>query len=164
MAALEPHQRPVFAAAIFTGLRKGELCGLQKTDVDLPRRFLVARRSYDRPYPKSRKQRVVRIPDELVPFLEHAIATFPGLWLVPDDDGGMRTVASGVTVARVRMATGRKRWQIEAGRALAPYRWEGRRAAKGTRERKGLTRHLPAPAAGTSGPGKDLLGVSTSTV
>jgi hypothetical protein len=25
MAALEPDQRPVFAAAIFTGLRKGEL-------------------------------------------------------------------------------------------------------------------------------------------
>jgi hypothetical protein len=60
--------------------------------LDLPRRLLVARRSYDRPYPKSRKQRVVRIPDELVPCLEHAIATFPGPWLFPDDPGGMRTV------------------------------------------------------------------------
>jgi len=92
LAALEPGQRPVFATAIFTGLRKGELCGLQKTDVDLTRRLLVARRSYARPFPKSRKQRVVRFPDELVPFLEHAIATFPGPWLFPDPDGGMRTV------------------------------------------------------------------------
>ncbi len=92
LSALEPDQRPVFAAAIFTGLRKGELCGLQKTDVDLPRRLLVTRRSYERPYPKSRKQRVVRIPDELAPFLEHALATFPGSWLFPDDEGGMRTV------------------------------------------------------------------------
>jgi integrase len=92
VASLEPDQRPVFAAAIFTGLRKGELCGLQKADVDLPRRLLVARRSYDRPYPKSRKQRVVRMPDELVPFLEHAIATFPGPWFFPDESGGMRTV------------------------------------------------------------------------
>ncbi len=50
-----PDQRPVFAAAIFTGLRKGELCGLQKDDVDLARRLLVARRSYERPFPKSRQ-------------------------------------------------------------------------------------------------------------
>jgi integrase len=92
MAALDPDQRPVFAAAIFTGLRKGELCGLQKTDVDIPRRLLVARRSYARPFPKSRKQRVVRLPDEFVPFLEYAIETVPGPWLFPDPDGGMRTV------------------------------------------------------------------------
>jgi integrase len=65
---------------------------LQKCDVDVGRRLLVARRSYEPPYPKSRKQRVVRIPDELVPFLAHAIATFPGPWLFPDPDGGMRTV------------------------------------------------------------------------
>ena len=92
MTALDPDQRPVFAAAIFTGLRKGELCGLQKTDVDIPRRLLVARRSYARPFPKSRKQRVVRIPDEFVPFVEYATKTFPGPWLFPDPDGGMRTV------------------------------------------------------------------------
>jgi integrase len=92
VAALEPDQRPVFAAAIFTGLRKGELCALQKSDVDLQRRLLAARRSYARPFPKSRKQRVVRFPDELVPFLEHALATFPGPWLFPDPDGVMRTV------------------------------------------------------------------------
>ena len=52
VAALEPDQRPVSATAILTGLR-----------------------SYARPFPKSRKQRVVRVPDELVPFLEHALAT-----------------------------------------------------------------------------------------
>jgi integrase len=34
-AALTPDQRLVFAAAIFTGFRKGELCGLRKDDVDL---------------------------------------------------------------------------------------------------------------------------------
>lgn len=45
LAALEPDQRPVLATAIFTGLRKGELCGLQKSDVDVGRRLLVARRS-----------------------------------------------------------------------------------------------------------------------
>lgn len=44
-AALAPEQRPVFATAILAGLRKGELCGLQKADVDLGRRLLNVRRS-----------------------------------------------------------------------------------------------------------------------
>jgi integrase len=90
-AALAPDQRPVFAAAILTGLRKGELCGLRKDDVDLARRLLYVRRCYERPFPKSRKQRVVRIPEELVLFLDHALATFGGPWLFPDADGSMRT-------------------------------------------------------------------------
>ena len=63
--ALAVDQRPVFAAAMLTGLRKGELCGLKKSDIDLSRRLLFVRRCYDRPFPKNRKQRVVRIPEEL---------------------------------------------------------------------------------------------------
>ncbi len=54
-------------------------------------RLVYVRRSYARPFPKNRKQRAVRIPEELVPFLEHALATFPGNWLVPDEGGTMRT-------------------------------------------------------------------------
>jgi integrase len=53
----------VFATAILGGLRKGELCGLQKPDVDLARRLLLVRRCYARPFPKNRKQRVVRMPE-----------------------------------------------------------------------------------------------------
>ncbi len=56
-------ERVVFAAAISSGLRKGEPCGLQKKDLDIPRFLLVARHSYARPFPKSKKQRVVRIPE-----------------------------------------------------------------------------------------------------
>ena len=89
--ALAVDQRPVFATAILAGLRKGELCGLQKSDVDLAHRLLYVRRSYARPFPKSRKQRAVRIPEELVPFLDHALATFAGAWLFPDETGAMRT-------------------------------------------------------------------------
>ncbi len=89
-AALSADQRPVFAAAIFTGFRKGELCGLRKDDVDLTRRLLVARRSYDRPFPKSKKQRVIAIPEEFVPFVQQALRASPGPWLFPDEDGKMR--------------------------------------------------------------------------
>jgi hypothetical protein len=47
--------------------------------------------SYARPYPKSRRQRVVAIPEEFVPFLEHALQATRGPWLFPDEDGKMRT-------------------------------------------------------------------------
>jgi integrase len=40
--------RPFFATAIYSGLRKGELIGLRKSDVDLTSRLLVVRSSYDR--------------------------------------------------------------------------------------------------------------------
>ena len=53
-AALTPDQRLVFAAAIFTGFRKGELCGLRKDDVDLTRRLLVAGCSYECPSRRAR--------------------------------------------------------------------------------------------------------------
>ena len=33
------------------------------------------------------KQRVVRVPEELVPFLEQALDSFPGPWLFPDETG-----------------------------------------------------------------------------
>ena len=35
LAALTPQWRPLFACAVYTGLRKGELLGLRKSDVDL---------------------------------------------------------------------------------------------------------------------------------
>jgi integrase len=90
-AALSPDQRPVFAAAIFTGFRKGELCGLRKDDVDLTRRLLIARRSYDRPFPKSKRQRVVAIPEEFVPFIQRALKATRSPWLFPDETGAMRS-------------------------------------------------------------------------
>ncbi len=36
---------------------------------------------------------MVRIPEELVPFLEFALAVSPGEWLFPGEDGGMRSPA-----------------------------------------------------------------------
>ena len=89
--ALVPEVRPIFAGAIFTGLRKGELCGLLKTDVDLPNLRITVRRSYARPWPKGRKSRVVRIAAELVPFIEYALAALPGPFLFPDRKGQMHT-------------------------------------------------------------------------
>jgi len=89
--ALSPGERPIFAAAIFTGLRKSELCGLLKTDVDLAGRRIAVCRSYGRPWPKGRKKRIVRIATELVPFIGYALEALPGQWLFPDRKGRMHT-------------------------------------------------------------------------
>jgi integrase len=86
---LRMEDRPLMATAILSGLRKGELCGLQKPDFDLTRRLLTVRRSYERPFPKSAQQRVVRVPEELVPFLEFAAATSESDWLFPGEGGAM---------------------------------------------------------------------------
>lgn len=89
--ALAPEVRPVFAAAIFTGLRKSELCGVLKTDVDLQGLRIMVCRSYGRPWPKGRKRRVVRIATELIPFIDYALEALPGPWLFPDGKGRMHT-------------------------------------------------------------------------
>ena len=39
--------RPLFATAIWTGMRKGELLGLQKNDIDFVTSSIAVRRSYD---------------------------------------------------------------------------------------------------------------------
>jgi integrase len=74
-----------------TYLLKGELFGLRKTDVDLQRRLLMVRRSYDHGSTKGGRARAVPICAALVPFLEAAIESFPGELLFPKPTGKMRT-------------------------------------------------------------------------
>jgi integrase-like protein len=57
--------RPVFAAALYTGLRKGELFGLRKSDVDLEHRTITVRRSYDRPTTKGGHADAIPIAETL---------------------------------------------------------------------------------------------------
>jgi integrase len=83
--ALAARWRPLFAVAIFTGMRKGEILGLLKSDVDLAARRIIVRRSYDRDTTKSGDDGVIPIARELVPFLTEAFVSsqsplvFPGL-------------------------------------------------------------------------------------
>ena len=86
--------RNFFAAALYTGLRKGELCGLLKTDVDLPNRTLMVAHSYDRDTTKGGHVDAIPIAEALVPYLEDAIAGSPSAWVFPGADGFMRTEQS----------------------------------------------------------------------
>src|SRR5437868_7855083 len=53
---LGPADRPLVATALYAGLRKGELFGLRKTDVDLSRTLLMVCRSYDRETTKGARE------------------------------------------------------------------------------------------------------------
>ena len=67
---VEPTWRNFFAVALWTGMRKGELCGLLKTDVDLRGRTLTVARSYDHNTTKGGRADVLPIAAPLIPYLE----------------------------------------------------------------------------------------------
>src|SRR6202022_2439422 len=67
--------------------------GLQKRDVDLKRRLLTVRRSYDNDTTKGAREEAVPIAAALVPYLEAALDASKGSLLFPRADGEMRTEA-----------------------------------------------------------------------
>lgn len=90
LAALHPRWRPLFATAIYTGLRKGELLALRKADVDLRNRLLTVARSWDRDTTKGGHAEVIPIAAELVPYLAEALSLSPSELVFPGKDGRMR--------------------------------------------------------------------------
>jgi len=81
--------RPLFATAVYTGLRKGELLGLLKSDVNLAGRIITVRHSYARDTTKGGRAEAVPIASELVPYLECAIERSPSKLVFPKEDGSM---------------------------------------------------------------------------
>jgi len=97
---------PLFATAVYTGLRKGELAGLRKTDVDLSARLLTVARSYDRETTKGGHADRIPIAAELVPYLERAIKSSPSEFVFPASDGSMLRKDTGLEHV-LRRALGR---------------------------------------------------------
>ncbi len=89
LVAVSPRWRPLFATAIYTGLRRGELLGLRKQDVDLDARLLTVTRSYDADTTKGGHGDVIPIAQEVVPYLEEAINRSLSELVFPADDGTM---------------------------------------------------------------------------
>jgi integrase len=87
LRALDPRWRPIFAAALYRGLRKGELLALRKADVDLACQLLTVARSHARDTTKGGHADVIPIATELVPFLRVAIAASPSELVFPKADG-----------------------------------------------------------------------------
>ncbi|MBX7096454.1 MAG: site-specific integrase [Myxococcaceae bacterium] len=87
LAALPAKQRPLFATAIHTGGRKGELLDLRKSDIDLKERTISICRSNENDTTKGGHADLLPIADELVPYLQEAIDTSPSELVFPDAKG-----------------------------------------------------------------------------
>lgn len=90
-----PWLYPFFALLSYTGLRFGEAIALQWRDVDLSRRLVTIRRSWEGPT-KGGKERLVPIAEELAPILaEHRLADpWKGALVFPSPDARMFTHGS----------------------------------------------------------------------
>ena len=81
--------RAFFATAVFTGMRKGELCGLRNADVDLVDRTITVRRSYARDTTKGGHADVIPIAPALLAHLAAAIKASRSELVFPASDGSM---------------------------------------------------------------------------
>jgi integrase len=86
--------RNYMATALYTGGRKGDLCGLKRSDVDLETLTLTFARSYTRAGGKGGHVDTIPIAAPLVPYLRDAIAKSPSEWVFPGPDGKMRKKSS----------------------------------------------------------------------
>ena len=78
----------LYATALYAGPRAGELAGLRRFDVDLPRRRIRVARTYDGDPTKSGKIRWVPILDALRPILDRWMKESQNPVLFPNRDGG----------------------------------------------------------------------------
>lgn len=85
--------RALFATAVYTGMRRGELVALQKRDVELEgdRPSITVCRSWAADSTKGREVRVIPVHPELVPYLADAINRSPSELVFPRADGSMHS-------------------------------------------------------------------------
>lgn len=103
----------LYAMAIYTGMRAGELAGLLWSDVDLERRLITVQRSYDGPT-KADDVRYVPILDPLLPVLRAWRLLHPGRQVFTNRDGRMFLPSSRVfqeVLRRVLYAAGFKAFE-----------------------------------------------------
>ncbi len=87
---LDQKWRALFACAIWTGMRKGELLGLRKASIDLREDTITVERSYEAETTKGGHADMIPIAAELRPWLERAIIESPSALVFPRSDGSMQ--------------------------------------------------------------------------
>jgi integrase len=89
LPAIPSKWRPLFATAVYAGLRKGELLGLRKQDVDFDLGLIFVRRSYGREIPKGGHEDGIPVAAELYPYLQDAVSRSASSLVFPKADGTM---------------------------------------------------------------------------
>lgn len=87
----DPFDRPLFATAVYIGMRFGELTNLHKSNVDLEKRIItVERGSAERATTKSGKIRYIPIATQLLPILVTQMHSSGPLMFPPKHPGRLR--------------------------------------------------------------------------
>jgi integrase len=89
LASLKPKWKNLFATAIYTGMRKGELFALRKSDIDFTAGLILVGRSHDRDIAKGGRVDAIPVNSELLVYLKRAIAASPSELVFPAEDGSM---------------------------------------------------------------------------
>lgn len=89
LRGVRPTWQPFMALGVYLGLRKGEVCGLRKSDYDAARRLLYVGRSYQTELTKTKRADTLPVPLPLAHYLDLALKT-RGPWLCPREDGKQR--------------------------------------------------------------------------
>jgi integrase len=87
--AVAPQWRDFVTVALWTGLRKGELGALERSDVDIDARTLTIRRSWKRDQTKGGHVDVIPIAEPIVSILKAAMERSPTSLVFPRADGSM---------------------------------------------------------------------------
>lgn len=148
-----PQHLALFACALYTGLRKGELVALRIDDVDLAARRLYVRRSRSRDTTKNGRARIVPIGDELACYLapQVQLAALAGSLFVFPGRLGMRTVDAKLGRA-VRIALAR------GGAIVSAFRFQDLRHTAATLLRRaGVDRDLVGAILGHAGKSATLI-------
>ncbi len=91
LSACQGQYRQLFATALFTGMREGELFGLRKQDVDWSSSEVTVRKSWDSETTKSRRELVIPIARDLTPYLRAATDSSDSVLVFPRPDGAMHS-------------------------------------------------------------------------
>ena len=89
LMALGGKWQAVVATAVYTGLRRGEIFALRKSDIDWEEQTLQVCKSWEADSTKDGKPALIPIADGLVPFLRAAAKASPSRYLFPRPDGAM---------------------------------------------------------------------------
>ena len=89
LAKVPAQWRGFFACGVYMGLRKGEICGLLKSDYNPVARTLYVGRSYAAPQTKGKRVDHLPVTAALAAHLERALES-PGPYLFPGPGGKMR--------------------------------------------------------------------------
>src|SRR6266850_2339753 len=113
LAEVPAEWRPLFAAALWTGMRRGELFALRKSDIDFTLGTIMVARSNARDTTKGGHADLIPIAAPLFPILRHQLKHAPGSLVFPAADGSQRSPeADPQKVLRTALArAGRKRFR-----------------------------------------------------